>query len=85
MTSMEDLVSAHLARVASFLAENVNSTFQLAELRNAVSAAISNYATVQVKHEYIESMLEVGANVWVGFTFVFLIYFHSSSASCRTK
>ncbi|KAL4535747.1 hypothetical protein Ndes2526A_g06559 [Nannochloris sp. 'desiccata'] len=64
MISTEDPVSAHLSRVASLLAENVHSTAQLAELRNAISTAISNYTTAQVKHVYLDSMLEVAANVW---------------------
>jgi len=65
MSSTEDPVSAHLSRVASLLAGNVHSTTQLAELRTAISAAISNYTTAQVKHGYLESMLEAAATVWV--------------------
>jgi len=65
MASTEDPVSAHLSVVARLLAENVHSTAKLAELRTAISAAISNYAAAQVKHVYLEPMLEVAANVWV--------------------
>jgi hypothetical protein len=68
MASMDtDPMSAHLSRVASLLAENVLPTAQkLAELRTAVSAIISTYSTVHVKHGYLEAMLEAAANVWVG-------------------
>lgn len=67
MASLDGPVSAHLSRVASILADNLHSTSQLAELRTAVSAAISNYNSAHMKHGYLEPMLEAAANVWVGF------------------
>lgn len=85
MISTEDPVSAHLSRVASLLAENVHSTAQLAELRNAISTAISNYTTAQVKHVYLDSMLEVAANVWVRVKPIFIYCFALEGASCRRK
>ena len=74
MTSMDaDAVSMHLSRVASLL-DNLHSISQLAELRTAVSAAISNYKSAQVKHEYLEPMLEAAANVWVRVIFYLLFF-----------
>jgi hypothetical protein len=76
MNSSEDPVHAHLSRVATLLAENVNNSSELKRLRTDISAeiaaAISNYSTAQVKHGYLESMLEAAANVWVGFTQLYL-------------